>query len=91
MSGFEDQFSRGVKSVSIDDTNKVGSVPLSEKLLLSEFSEAWNHYRHVETMRTQYLGFFFAMMIAYVGFSVSIVQVVKHKPLPLLGLDILNV
>lgn len=35
-----------------------------DALLISEFDQAWSHYRHLESLRSQYLGFFFAVTTA---------------------------
>lgn len=46
----------------------------SKELLLAEFHEAWEHYRHLENGRAKYLGFFFTILFAIVGFIVSIIN-----------------
>lgn len=42
----------------------------AETLLLDEFEQAWNHYRHLETMRGQYLGFFFTVALGSITLSI---------------------
>lgn len=43
----------------------------AEKLLLLEFKEAWQHYRHLELMRMQYLAFFFTLIFGCIGFTIT--------------------
>ncbi len=38
-----------------------------EELLLQEFQQAWNHYRHLENERAWSLGFMFTITIASIG------------------------
>jgi hypothetical protein len=40
------------------------------KLLLEEFQQAWEHYRHLESGRSQYVGFFFTVLLASAGFGI---------------------
>jgi hypothetical protein len=42
----------------------------AETLLLDEFEQAWIHYRHLETMRGQYLGFFFTISLGSITLSI---------------------
>jgi hypothetical protein len=42
--------------------------------LLAEFDQAWTHYRHVESMRTQYLGFFFTISLGSTALAVPTVS-----------------
>lgn len=42
--------------------------------LLAEFDQAWMHYRHVESMRTQYLGFFFTISLGSTALAVPAVS-----------------
>lgn len=44
----------------------------AQELLLQEFKEAWVHYRHVETTRSAYLGFFFTVTFGVLSFVTSI-------------------
>ena len=46
--------------------------PEPGELLIHEYTEAWAHYRHVENDRTTYLKFFFTMLLASLGFLLSI-------------------
>jgi hypothetical protein len=64
---------------------------LSNDCLAREWEQAWNHYRHLETTRTQYLGFFFTVLIASIGLAVGLLKDVKHSDLPavLFGLFVL--
>jgi len=41
-----------------------------DELLTREFDQAWNHYRHLESLRSQYLGFFFTLTIGTAAFAV---------------------
>ncbi|MCD4726277.1 MAG: DUF4231 domain-containing protein [Pirellulales bacterium] len=52
---------------------------LANDLLLEEFRQAWSHYRHLESARTQYLGFFFASLFAYVGIAISATKNVQPE------------
>ena len=54
----------------VDKTNS----SKSGDLLLHEFQEAWSHYRHIEESRSQYLGFFFIVMLSSIGFLISLSQ-----------------
>ncbi len=49
------------------DTTDERSSNVSEQLLLREFDETWAHYRHLESTRSQYLGFFFTVTLAAIG------------------------
>ena len=40
-----------------------------ETLLFHEFDQAWDHYRHNETTRSQYLGYFFALSLGSAAFG----------------------
>jgi hypothetical protein len=59
--------------------------------LAREWEQAWNHYRHLETTRTQYLGFFFTVLVASIGLAVGLLKDVKPPDLPavLFGLFVL--
>lgn len=39
--------------------------------------QAWNHYRHLESTRGQYLGFFFSILVASVGLALGLIRDVK--------------
>src|SRR5687768_9496608 len=40
--------------------------------LVYEGQQHWLHYRHIEQERNQFLGFFFTLLVAVVGFFVAI-------------------
>ncbi len=48
-------------------------------LLLQEFQEAWNHYRHLENERSWSLGFLITITIASIGFMANILGEPKCK------------
>lgn len=39
----------------------------SQEVLLSEYSQAWEHYRHLENTRIRYMNFFFTALFAIIG------------------------
>jgi hypothetical protein len=41
----------------------------AQAIMLREWDEAWAHSRHLETMRSQYLGFFFTAALAITAFT----------------------
>jgi len=43
-------------------------------LLLAEFREAWAHYRHMEVSRGQYLGYFFTVTLASLGYFINVLN-----------------
>lgn len=43
-----------------------------KKILLTEFTELWSHYRHLESNRATYIGFFFTVIIASIGYYLKI-------------------
>jgi hypothetical protein len=45
-----------------------------EILLCHEFDQAWEHYRHNETARSQYLGYFFALTVGSAAFGTQAVN-----------------
>ena len=45
-----------------------------EILLCHEFDQAWEHYRHNETTRSQYLGYFFALTVGSAAFATQAVN-----------------
>jgi hypothetical protein len=46
----------------------------SEILLCHEFEQAWQHYRQNESLRSQYLGYFFALIVASAAFGTQTVR-----------------
>jgi len=38
-----------------------------QSVLLAEYSQAWQHYRHLEDARTKYMNFFFTALFAIIG------------------------
>jgi hypothetical protein len=59
--------------------------------LKREWEQAWIHYRHLESTRTQYLGCFFTVLLASIGLSIGLLKDVKVADLPtvMFGLYIL--
>ena len=53
--------------MSIDGLTEKG-----ETLLKQELDQAWNHYRHLEDIRTKYLNFFFTIFLASIGFVLTL-------------------
>ena len=47
------------------------------ELVKQEFTEAWNHYRHIENGRNHYLGFFFAVLTASIGLLLNAIATLK--------------
>lgn len=45
---------------------------LLNSALIFQSSQLWTHHRHLETQRSQYLGFFFTAIFASVGFAVAV-------------------
>lgn len=45
-----------------------------DEFLKSQMAEAWAHYRHCETVRAQYLSFFFTGYTAVAGFVVTLLK-----------------
>src|SRR5215467_13968676 len=46
----------------------------SEALLCQEFEQAWLHYRQNESLRSQYLGYFFALVVGSAAFGAQTVR-----------------
>lgn len=46
----------------------------TENLLLQEFNETWAQIRHLENLRSKYLGFFFTVILASVGFFINLMR-----------------
>jgi hypothetical protein len=60
-----------------------------EALLFHEFNQAWDHYRHNETTRSQYLGYFFALSLGVAGFGTQTVKSSSlSSPLELILLEV---
>jgi hypothetical protein len=49
----------------------VDETPNEHELLLREYDNAWLHNRHLETLRSQYVGFFLTFLAATVAFAGS--------------------
>ena len=47
--------------------------------LLREWDQAWDHYRHLESTRSQYLGFFFTVLVASTGLAVGLLKDVSSS------------
>lgn len=60
--------------------------------LIREWEQAWNHNRHLESTRSQYLGFFFTVTLASVSVSIGLMKGVadKDQPAVLTGLLVLG-
>jgi len=57
----------------------------AEDLLKLELVQTWNHYRHLEESRAKYLNFFYTLMAASVGFTLTQIRLgVQENPTPLL-------
>ncbi|MDG6105760.1 hypothetical protein Daura_18890 [Dactylosporangium aurantiacum] len=54
--------------------------------LLYEGQQHWLHYRHIEQERNQFLGFFFTLLVAIVGFFVAVSSRIPSWPTVALGL-----
>jgi len=76
--------SRSDASVERSTTGGGQALTKAETLLCHEFDQAWDHYRHNETTRSQYLGYFFALSLGSVAFGA---QAVKSRTLAS-GLDL---
>lgn len=46
-------------------------------MLLSEYSQAWEHYRHLENSRTRYMNFFFTALFAIIGLYSTLLNLKK--------------
>jgi len=49
----------------------------SPDVLLSEYSQAWEHYRHLENSRTRYMNFFFTALFAIIGLYSTLLNLKK--------------
>jgi drug/metabolite transporter superfamily protein YnfA len=49
----------------------------SQEVLLSEYSQAWEHYRHLENSRTRYMNFFFTALFAIIGLYSTLLNLKK--------------
>lgn len=59
---------------------------LGDELVWREWDEAWTHSRHLESMRSQYLGFFFTALLAVTAVIASrVVKDALHSPGSLLA------
>jgi len=53
----------------------------SGSLLLRDYEQAWEHLRHVETVRIQYTGFFFTIVLGSIALAVPLfVQRAESSP-----------
>jgi hypothetical protein len=58
----------------------------TEAYLLSEATQAWTHYRHMEETRTKYLSFFATVILTSAGFLVTILKDIdKFEPVQLIA------
>src|SRR3981081_1021538 len=58
--------------VTAVDLNEFEKESLLANALIYEGQQHWLHYRHIEQERNQFLGFFFTLLVAIVGFFVAI-------------------
>jgi heme/copper-type cytochrome/quinol oxidase subunit 4 len=63
---------------------------LINEFLLREFQEAWTQYRHIESMRVQYLGFFFTVILGSLGFAITMLKDLSGKNVSLLFFGLLS-
>ena len=49
-----------------DNTSKENP-KFDQSVLMEEYSQAWQHYRHLENARTKYMNFFFTALFAIIG------------------------
>ena len=63
----------------------------SEIHLVREWEQAWNHYRHLESSRNQYLGYYFTVLLASLSVSISLLRDVStdEKSTVIFGLLVL--
>src|SRR5687767_6688225 len=54
--------------------------------LVYEGQQHWLHYRHIEQERNQFLGFFFTLLVAVVGFFIAIGSRAPSGPALAIGL-----
>ena len=52
----------------------------AELLLRDEFAQAWNHFRHLEVLRSQYLSFAFSITLALLAGTVPLVITPRYVP-----------
>jgi hypothetical protein len=50
-----------------------GALTAAETLLRDDFGQAWQHFRHLETMRSQYLAFAFTITLASYAAAITLV------------------
>jgi hypothetical protein len=50
-----------------------------ENVLLEEFHQSWEHYRHLENARTRYMNFFFTALFAVIGLYSAIIKIDQFK------------
>jgi hypothetical protein len=61
--------------VKDDDVDVLAS---AEALLRDEFGQAWQHFRHLETMRSQYLAFAFTITLASVAAAIPLIANIEE-------------
>ncbi|MEM9649400.1 MAG: hypothetical protein AAF969_13050, partial [Bacteroidota bacterium] len=49
------------------------------EVLLSEYNQAWEHYRHLENARTRYMNFFFTALFAIIGLYSTLLNIDEFK------------
>lgn len=61
---------------------------MKESQLLREWEQAWNHYRHLESSRSQYVGFFFTVLLATISIAIGFMKgiTLDSKPIVIFGL-----
>jgi hypothetical protein len=66
--------SSGALPVRRRRANAPDLLTMGEILLSHEFEQAWQHYRQNETLRSQYLGYFFALVLGSAAFGAQTVR-----------------
>ena len=51
----------------------------AETLLRDEFGQAWQHFRHLETMRSQYLAFAFTITLAALAAAIPLLANIREN------------
>jgi hypothetical protein len=57
--------------VGVAKDNDVDVPTSAETLLRDEFGQAWQHFRHLESMRSQYLAFTFTITLASLAAAIT--------------------
>jgi hypothetical protein len=57
----------------VTNDNDVDVLTPAETLLRDEFAQAWQHFRHLESMRSQYLAFTFTITLASLAAAIPLI------------------